>query len=222
MAKEKKKMINVPGLICNDEKAYDICVKHINESILVGVELYKETCDYDFDFEQRFEIDEHYAHIFPEGFNDGRYDAVVKVIEKVKSPQVVELNPTERYILLRCLEDAYLSQPTEYTLESASRQIANRLILMCDNIPDGLKSLLGSEMVSESELEDADEHALNIQPISNLRDRFYVMSRMACDAARICEEEQEDGDNVTSVLEFLMSQVEDVTKYDDLCFCLIG
>ena len=141
-------MISVPGLICNDPKAYEICVKHINENIVAGIDMYKDNCDYDPDFKEEFETDECYAMYFPRDFAGSRYDAITRIKALIESSEIVQLSNEDKYILMHCLED-YYANDRFYVLSQLSNEAAD--ICAEDHEKDGNVSALLEYLMGQVE-----------------------------------------------------------------------
>lgn len=186
-------MIEIKNLHCDDDKAYDICVKHIHEHITSGIDYYIDQCDSNEEWLKDFQTDDCWKTCFPKGFTGDRLEELKRIRSLIESEEIVDLTMPEQYILMSCLRDYYDNEPQKYTLELAARNCA-----LNGRYSEGIE--------------------LNIQAIPNVEDRFHVLMAMMDTSLRTCEEAGEDIVDLSGDVEYSMSLVEDLSRYDDVCF----
>ena len=193
-------MISVETLFIEDSKAFDICEKHINESILAGVNYYIDTYGNEADKETMREFEENtaFADIFPKGFKGSRLSALEKIRDLIQAERVVELSAKDKFILIHCLRDYCDVHSTPYSIESATKALFE---------------------------EDNSDIGLNIVPIKNIEDRFYVISKVALEAHNITNDLIDSGlstsgnnDEFYDTFESHMGDIEDLSRYVEVVF----
>ena len=193
-------MIEVRNLNCADKKSYDICTKHINEHILAGVNYYIDTYGDNEDTRDGFNKESAFDDLFPKEFIGNRFEELLRIRSLILSEDYVVLMPAEKYILMKCLMSYYEDYDMEYALDIAA------VVCVYDN-----KSF-------EEQMKSDTPDCLNIRPIKNVEDRFYVLKTMTDVVFEILDEADDDEASASNTLEFLMSQIEDLKNYAEICF----
>lgn len=211
-------MIEVKNLHLEDDKAYNICVKHINEHIGAGLDFYIDMCNDNDWYKEEFLNDECFAHSFPKGFTGNRLDEINRIRDLIESEDVVELTASDKYILMHCLEDYYEGEENiKYTLEFAAQLFESDL--MEKTLQELCKSDAVAKVLRLTGKTPYEKKVLSVKiwPIVGIENRFYVMSRIAEFIYKTSDLGGDD-DDFMQLLELYMSDIEDMSQWAELCF----
>lgn len=199
-------MITIQNLQVEDAKAREICMKHINKQILSGIGYFIDMCDEDAEYKKTFLNDIGYADLFPKGFQGDRYAELCYIKDIVEGGIVYNLSPSQKYVLMSCLASYYEDNEDEYTLEFADKVFKTEV--------------LRASMSPMSKIFEQGEISLNVIPIEDMHERFYVLSKMAETIHNFLKDNPEEDTEGAfgSILESYMGDVENLMNYASVCF----